>query len=72
MSTDPDPDPAKWCQSERIRIHNTAEVSDTVYDEKKEVVVLLKVPSHQIRLTWKWYGWIDFHEYKNRGWYAEF
>jgi hypothetical protein len=29
---------------------------------------ILKVPSHQIRLALKWCGWIDFHEYKNRGW----
>ncbi len=44
MSTDPesDPDLAKWCQSERIRIDNTAEVSDTVY-EKKEVA--LSIPA---------------------------
>jgi hypothetical protein len=30
--------------------------------------VFLKVPSHQIRLTLKWCGWIGFHEYKNRAW----
>ncbi len=32
----------------------------------------LKVPSHQIRLALKWYGWIEFHEYKNRGWETQF
>jgi hypothetical protein len=32
----------------------------------------LKVPSRQIGLAWKWYGWIDFHEYKDRGWETEF
>ncbi len=31
-------------------------------------VFYLKVPSHQIRSAWKWYGWICIHEYKNRRW----
>jgi hypothetical protein len=26
----------------------------------------LKVPSHQIRLALKWYGWNDFHEYDGK------
>ncbi len=30
--------------------------------------ILLKVLSHQIRLAWRWYGWIGLDEYKNRGW----
>jgi hypothetical protein len=33
-----------------------------------QCVVPLKVPSHQIRLAFKRCGWIEFHEYKNRGW----
>ena len=28
----------------------------------------LKVPSHQIRLCLKCYGWIGLDEYKDRGW----
>ncbi len=28
----------------------------------------LKVPSHQIRLCLKWYGWIGLDKYKDRGW----
>ncbi len=28
----------------------------------------LKVPSHQIRLCIKCYGWIGLDEYKHRGW----
>jgi hypothetical protein len=28
----------------------------------------LKVPSHQIRLGWKWYGWIGLGGYKDRRW----
>ncbi len=26
----------------------------------------LKVPSHQIRSAWKWYGWTSSHGYNNR------
>jgi hypothetical protein len=37
----------------------------------KDILQKLKVPSHQIRLALKWYGWIDFYEYKNRGWETE-
>ncbi len=33
---------------------------------------VLKVPSHQIRSTQKWYGWAGSHGYKNRWWYTEF
>jgi hypothetical protein len=29
---------------------------------------VFKVPSHQIRLCLKWYGWIGLDEYKDRGW----
>ncbi len=28
----------------------------------------LKVPSHQFRLAWKWYGLIGLDMYVNRGW----
>jgi hypothetical protein len=30
--------------------------------------ISLKVPSHQIRLFLKCYGWIGLDEYKDRGW----
>jgi hypothetical protein len=33
---------------------------------------LLKVPSHQIRSAWKWYGWIRLDEDMDRGWYTYF
>jgi hypothetical protein len=32
------------------------------------VIFKLKVPSHQIRLALKWYGWTGSHGYKNRRW----
>jgi hypothetical protein len=28
----------------------------------------LKVPSHQFRSAWQWYGWIGLDIYMNRGW----
>jgi hypothetical protein len=32
----------------------------------------LKVPSHQIRLGLKWYGWIGLGEYKDWRWLTDF
>ncbi len=32
----------------------------------------LKVPSHQFRSAWKWYGWIGLDMYKDRGWKTDF
>ncbi len=32
----------------------------------------LKVPSHQIRSAWKWYGWVGLDEYMDRGWCTDF
>ncbi len=37
-------------------------------DNFKFCMVDLKVPSHQIRLCLKCYGWIGLDEYKDRGW----
>ncbi len=34
--------------------------------------ILLKVPSHQIRSVWKWYGWVGLDEYMDYGWYTDF
>jgi hypothetical protein len=39
---------------------------------RKKTFRILKVPSHQIRLCLKCYGWIGLDEYKDRGWYKDF
>ncbi len=39
---------------------------------QKFSVCLLKVPSHQIRLGLKWYGWIALGEYKDCRWLKDF
>ncbi len=64
----------------RMQLHNgteqdrnvTFQFSDVSFRREEEGGAALKVPSHQIRLAWKWYGWIGLDEYKNRGWFNEF
>jgi hypothetical protein len=36
------------------------------------ILISLKVPSHQIRLGLKWYGWIGLGEYKDCRWLTDF
>jgi hypothetical protein len=40
--------------------------------DKNEQLTLLKVPSHQIRSAWKWYGWMSLNMYMDRGWKKDF
>jgi hypothetical protein len=37
----------------------------------ENIELFLMVPSHQIRLACRWYGWIGLDDYEYRGWVHE-